>query len=76
MKYKEKRVSLIWNGKGELQPDFLQFFGIVGPNFAAVNQTFWYEWVYITTLRYILFPTTRIAGRIVQMYTDVLKKES
>ena len=40
MKYKETHVSLIWNGKGEPQPDFLQFFGIVAPNFAAVNQTF------------------------------------
>ena len=50
----------------------LQFFRIVATIFAAVNQAFkqLYDRVDITKIRYI-FPTIRILGRIVQMYTDL-----
>ena len=83
MKYKEQRVLLIWNNRGELQFEKnckdikliwylynffelqLQFLQLLTRHFKQL-----YERVYITTIRYI-FPTIRIVGRIVQMYTDL-----
>ena len=71
---KKQRVLLIWNNRGELKfrkncKDFfelsLQFLQLLTRRFKQL-----YERVCITTIRYI-FPTIRIVGRTVQMYTDL-----